>query len=168
MLDDSDPIGACQFDRFPYLVCFFMMLNRAIDPHLPALARVCGRTMILTFLVVPAASSFPINLNSSSWGSQISNRILDAGVLPMIGVTLLCSACFLESGVDSRRHPNAAKRLLRHRESSRWLIQVGMESLILLAILQVPLFIGNLNQIDQQRTVESWQISAQLIAAGQA
>jgi hypothetical protein len=43
-----------------------------------------------------------------------------------------------------------------------------MESLILLAILQVPLFIGNLNQIDQQRTVESWQISAQLIAAGQA
>jgi hypothetical protein len=130
-----------------------MMLNQAIDPHLPALARVCGRTMILAFLVVLAASLFPINLNSSSWGSQISSRILDAGVLPMIGVTLLCSACFLESGVDSRRHPNAA-RLLHHRESSRRLIQVGMASLIGLVIWQVPLFIGNLNQIDQQRIVE--------------
>ena len=145
-----------------------MMQNQAIDPHLPVMARVCGRTMILAFLVVLAASLFPINLNSSSWGSQISNRILDAGVLPMIGVTLLRSACFLESGVDLRRHPNAAKRLLRHRESSRRLIQVGRVSLILLAIWQVPLFIGNLNQIDQQRTVEIRQISAQLIAAEQA
>ena len=71
----------------------------------------------------------------------------------MIGVTLLCSACFLESGVDSRRHPNAA-RLLRHRESFRRLIQVGMASLIDLVIWQVLLFIGNLNQIDQQRIVE--------------
>jgi hypothetical protein len=43
-----------------------------------------------------------------------------------------------------------------------------MASLIDLVLWQVSLFIGNLNQIDQQRTVESWQISAQLIAAGQA
>jgi hypothetical protein len=50
--------------------------------------------MILAFLVVLAASLFPINLISSSWGSQISSRILDAGVLPMIGVTLLRSAFF--------------------------------------------------------------------------
>jgi hypothetical protein len=86
----------------------------------------------------------------------------------MIGVTFLRSACFLESGVDSRRHPNAAKRLLRQRESSRRLIQVGIVSLIFLAIWQVPLFIGNLNQIDQQRAVESRQISARLIAVEKA
>lgn len=144
------------------------MQSQAIDPHLPVMARVCGRSMILAFLVVLAASFFPMNLNSSSWGSQISNRILDACVLPMIGVTLLRSACFLESGVDSRRHPNAAKRLLRLRESSRRLIQVGRASLILLAIWQVPLFVGNLNQIDQQRTVESKLISAKLSVLEQA
>lgn len=101
-------------------------------------------------------------------GNQISNRILDAGVLPLLGVTLLRTACFLESGVDSRRDPVAAKRLLRQRESARRLIRIGIGSLLLLAIWQLPLFIGSLNLIDQQRMFESRQLSDKLTTAEQA
>jgi hypothetical protein len=143
------------------------MQSQVVDPHVPFMARVCGRSMILAFLIVLVASLFPVNIRSSIWGSQISNRILDAGVLPLLGVTLLRTACFLESGVDSRRDPVAAKRLLRQRESARRLIRIGVGSLILLAIWQLPLFIGSLNLIDQQRTFESRQLSEKLTTAEQ-
>lgn len=143
------------------------MQSQAIDPHLPLLARVCGRTMILAFVVILVASLFPINIRSLIWGSQLSNRILDAGVLPLLGVTLLRSACFLESGVDSSRNPVGARRLIRQREVARRLIRIGIGSLVLLAIWQLPLFIGSLNQIDQRRIAETQQLSNTLTAAEQ-
>ena len=138
------------------------------DPHVPLMARVCGRAMILSFLVILAASLFPISIRSSAWGNQVSNRILDAGMLPLLGVTFLRSACFLESASDGRRDPAAGRRLVRQRQSVRRLIQIGIGSLVLLAIWQVPLFISNLNQLDQQRFVESRQLSTRLAAVEQA
>lgn len=144
------------------------MQCQVVDPHVPFMARVCGRSIILAFLVILIASLFPISIRSSVWGNQVSNRILDAGVLPMLGVTLLRTACFLESGVDSRRDPVAAKRLLRQREAARRLIRLGMTSLLLLAIWQLPLFIDSLNLVDQQRTFESRQLSEKLTTAEQA
>lgn len=70
------------------------MQSQVVDPHVPFMARVCGRSIILAFLIILVASLFPVNIRSSIWGSQISNRILDAGFLPLLGVTLLRTACF--------------------------------------------------------------------------
>jgi hypothetical protein len=144
------------------------MPSQTATPQLPSIAQLCGRSLIIIFLVTLIAGFFPITIKSPIWGSQLSNRILDGGVLPLLGVALLRVSSSLQFSGDSKGDREASIRLSKRRDSVLRLTQIGVISMVLLAIWQVILFGGNIDQIDQQRTARSQQLTQRLSAAEQS
>lgn len=144
------------------------MPSQTASPQLPSIAQLCGRSLIFVFLVTLIAGFFPINIQSPIWGSQLSNLILDGGVLPLLGVALLRVASSLQFAGDSKGDREASLRLSKRRQAVLRLSRIGVISMVLLAIWQVILFGGNIDQVDQQRTARSQQLSQRLTAAEQS
>lgn len=144
------------------------MPSQTATPQLPAIAQLCGKSLILVFLITLIAGFFPISINSPIWGSQLSNRILDGGVLPLLGVALLRVSSSLQLSGDIRGDRESSLRMSKRRNSVHKLSQIGVISMALLAIWQVVLFSGNIDQIDQQRTARSQQLTQRLNAAEQS
>jgi hypothetical protein len=144
------------------------MPSQTPTAQLPSIAKLCGRSLIFIFLVTLIAGFFPISIKSPIWGTQLSNRILDGGVLPLLGVALLRVSSSLQLDGDSRGEREASSRSTKRGGSVRRLTQIGVISMVLLAVWQVILFGGNIDQIDQQRTARSQQLTQRLSAAEQS
>lgn len=145
-----------------------MLSSAAINPRLPALARICGLTMLLVFAASVFFALFPLELGSPLWGTQLSSRIIDAASLPLVAATLLCAAAFLQPMPED---PDAAPRrvmvLGRQRLFALRLCRAGMVSLALLALWQLVLLIGNTGQINRISLSQSTRISPAIEKAEQ-
>ena len=66
----------------------------ALNPQVAMVARACGRTLILAFLVLVVAAALPFQPRSLPWATQVSSRIVDTASFPLLGVALLRLASF--------------------------------------------------------------------------
>lgn len=144
------------------------MLNQPLMSRLAMLARVCGRTLLLVFLVSVFFAVFPLNLGSPLWGSQLSSRIIDSASIALVGITLLGGAAVVEqSPEDLERAPRRGARRGSPRASVMRLCRLGMISLALLALWQLPLLLGNTVQINQRSLSQSARTSPAMANAEQ-
>jgi hypothetical protein len=134
----------------------------ALNPKVPMLVRACGRTLLLAFVVVILASVLPIDVRSLPWGTQLSNRIVDAASLPLLGVALLRLAGFLQAEPDPRSERQEALTLARQKDLALKLCRAGVISLALLAVWQIPLLFGSIAQLDQQNQARSGQLNQRI------
>jgi hypothetical protein len=84
------------------------MLSQSIDSHLPKLARVCARTLLLAYLLTQFFLLLPLSPLSPDWGSQLSSRILDGAPVPLLAVALLRYASLAEPSPDPQSEPEEA------------------------------------------------------------
>lgn len=132
------------------------------------LARVCGRTLLLVFVVSMFFAVFPLNLGSPLWGSQLSSRILDSASIALVAVSLLGGAAVIEqSPEDAERAPRRGARRGSQQDFVMRLCRLGVISLALLALWQLPLLLGNTVQINQRSLSESVRISPAVAKAEQ-
>ncbi len=143
------------------------MLNQAPISRLSKLARVCGLTLLLVFAISVFFAVFPLNLRSPLWGSQLSSRIIDSASLALVGISLLGGADVIEqNSKDSARNPRRGRSARQFAFVMR-LCRIGVISLALLAIWQLPLLLGNTIQINQSSLTQSGRISPALAKAEQ-
>lgn len=144
------------------------MSTQTINSHLPALARICGSTLLLAFVALVFFAIFPLKLGSPLWGTQLSSRIIDGASLALVGTTLLSAAAFLQPMLEdpdiSRRRVN---ELARQRTFALRLCSIGVISLALLAVWQLLLLPGSIGQINQGILNESGQVSPAIEKAEQ-
>lgn len=133
-----------------------------LNPKVPLLVRACGRTLLLAFVVVILASALPIDVRSVPWGTQLSNRIVDAASLPLLGVALLRLANLLQAEPDPRSERQEALTLARQKDLAYKLCRAGVISLALLAVWQIPLLFSNIAQLDQRNQARSGQLSERI------
>lgn len=134
----------------------------ALAPKVAILIRACGRTLLLAFIVVILAASLPIQPVSSVWGTQFSNRIVDAVFLPLLGVVLLRLARLLQPDPDSYSKRKGVLALVKQKDTALLLCRLGMISLGLLAVWQIPLMFGSIATLEQQNMVRSGQLKQRL------
>lgn len=144
------------------------MLSQPLNPRLPALARICGRSLLVAYVITVLFAMFPLEFGSPLWGSQLSNRIVDGASLALVGVALLCGTAFLESlPEDPHTDRRRAARLISQRAFALRLCRVGVISLALLAVWQLLLLLGNTGQINQRGLGQSGRIAPVLAKAEQ-
>ena len=143
----------------------------ALDPKVLMLARVCGRTLLLAFLVVILASVLPIELRSVAWGTQLTSRIVDAASFPLLGVALLRLATLLQEEPNPRNSKGEyeqsvlrkeAKALAKQKDVVLLLCRSSMVVLALVAVWQIPLLIGGISVLDQQNQARSGQLNQRI------
>jgi len=139
-----------------------------IDPHLAMLARVSGRTLLWIFLLSVAATIVPFNPRSLDWGTNLSNRIVEALSFAFVGIAFLRFACFLVPSPDPIEEPEQAIQLAVQRDSAIRLCRLGIYALLLLSIWQGVMFMQSLNGIDQERTALASQLSQHITQTEQS
>lgn len=132
------------------------------DPRPAMLLWVCGKTLILVFLIIVITTLLPLNPRSVEWGTQLTSQILHTAFLPLIGVALLRVGSLLQPWPDASADPAAAMRLARRRHSALQFSRQGVVSLSLLAVWHVPLFLGSVTLIDQRNAAEAADLSKRL------
>ncbi|MEB3270986.1 MAG: hypothetical protein VKJ44_04995 [Synechococcus sp.] len=132
------------------------------DPRPAMLLWVCGKTLILVFLIIVIATILPLEPRSVEWGTQLTSQILNAAFLPLIGVALLRVGSLLQPWPDPNADPAVAMRLARRRHSALQFSRRGVVSLSLLALWHVPLFLGSVTLIDQRNAAETEALSKNL------
>jgi hypothetical protein len=148
-----------------YLACFMPSPSLApltLDPKVAVVVRACGRTLLLAFAVVILAASLPIKPVSLAWGTQFSGRIVDAVSLPLLGVALLRLATLLQPDPDSHSERKEALALARQKDMALLLCRLGMISLCLLAVWQIPLMFGSIATLEQQNLMRSGQLKQRI------
>lgn len=135
------------------------MLSQPVNPLLPMLARVCGRTLLLGFVLNLFFVMVPLNLGSAVWGAEFSSRIVDSASIALVGVALLCCAAFVQLMPDPELEPLAARNLARQRGFALRLCRLGMVSLVLLALWQLPLLLGSTGLLNQRSVTEAARLS---------
>lgn len=138
------------------------MLSQSTDPHLPMLARVCGRALLLAYVLSVLSLLIPPSPLSTAWGSQLSSRILDGASLPLVGVALLRYASLAEPIPDPLSEPQEAMQVARRRDNAVGLCRLGVISLSLLAMWQFALLTGSLAALDQRSSSQSTVVSQRL------
>lgn len=136
--------------------------SAATDPRLAMLLWVCGKTLILVFVIIVMTTMLPLRQPSVEWGTQLSSRIIDAAFLPLIGVALLRVGSLLQPWPDASADPAIAVRHARRRHSALQFTRRGALSLSLLAVWHVPLFLGSVTLIDQRNAAETLALSHRL------
>lgn len=143
----------------------------ALDPKVLMLARVCGRTLLLAFLVVILASVLPIELRSVAWGTQLTSRIVDAASFPLLGVALLRLATLLQKEPNPRNPRDEyeqsvlrkeAKALAKQKDVVLLLCRSSVVVLALVAVWQIPLLFGGIAVLDQQNQARSGQLNQRI------
>lgn len=144
------------------------MLSQSSNARVPALAQVCGRTLLVVFAVSVFFAVFPLQLGSSLWGVELSSRIIDRTFIALVGVTLVCAASFLQPIPDDRQiSPRRLKKLGRQRQWALRLCGIGMAGMALLAFWQLLLLLGSIGQINQSVLTQSDRISPAIETAEQ-
>ena len=132
------------------------------DPRPAMLLWVCGKTLILVFLIIVIATVLPLAPRSVEWGTQLTSQILHAAFLPLIGVALLRAGSLLQPWPQPSSDPSLAMRLARRRHTALQFSRRGVVSLSLLAVWHVPLFLGSITLIDQRNAAEIEALSKSL------
>ena len=135
---------------------------QALSPQLPMLARACGRTLLLAFLVLVVAAALPLQPRSLAWATQISSRIIDTASFPLLGVALLRFATFLEPSPDPLTERREALAWAQRRDLVIRLAWLGVVSLFLLAVWQIPLLLGSFTSLDQQNVARAGQLNQRI------
>lgn len=144
------------------------MLSQPINPRLPAMAWICGRCLLLVFVVMVGFAVFPLQFGSPGWGTQLSTRIVDSASLALVGATLLSAAAFLQAMPEDPDMARGRVVLLnRQRLFSLRLCSIGVISLALLAVWQLLLLIGSVGLISQSSLSQSGQLSPAIQRAEQ-
>ena len=138
------------------------MLSQSIDSHLPKLARVCARTLLLAYLLTQFFLLLPLSPLSPDWGSQLSSRILDGAPVPLLAVALLRYASLAEPSPDPQSEPEEAMEVARRRHNAVQLCKLGVISLSLLAVWQFALLSGSLTALEQRNSNKATQESRRL------
>lgn len=138
-----------------------------IHPRLPLLARTTGLTLMVVFGLIVIASALPITPRSIPWAGLVSNRIIDATSLALVGVALLRFATLLEPQPEPKAGRQQALSWARRRDQALGLARLGMVGLALLAIGQIPLFMVSVNALDRESNARSAQLSQGLAQAEQ-
>lgn len=133
-----------------------------LDPHLPMLVRVTGRTMLIVFVVVVLTSMLPLSPRSPVWGVQLSTRIIEVTSFAMVGVACLRFASFLEPIPDYAIAPQKAMQVARRRDGALRFCRLGVISLALLALWQVVLLFSNLAIVDRENAALSGQLRGRI------
>lgn len=145
------------------------MASHSLNLRLPALARICGGSLLLAYAVTVLFALFPLDLGSPLWGSQLSGRIIDNASIALVGVALLCGTAFVEQlPEDPDMAPRRTARLLRQRASVLRLCRLGVIGLALLALWQLPLLLGATSQINQRNLSQADRISPAIENAQQS
>jgi len=134
----------------------------ALDPKVAVLARVCGRTLFLAFVVVILAATLPFQPISLAWGTQFSSFVVDAASLPLLGVGLLRLATLLQPEPDPQSERKEALTLAKQKDAALLLCRLGMISLALLAVWQIPLMFGSIATLEQQNQLRSGQLNQRI------
>lgn len=129
---------------------------------------VCGKTLILVFLISVIAALLPFNPRSVEWGTQFATRIIDAAFLPLIGVACLRVGSLLPPRPEAMVDSDLASQLWRRRQSAVQLARRGVMSLSLLAVWHVPLLMGSISLIDQRSAANAEALSSSLQREEQA
>jgi len=137
-------------------------LPAALNPRVPLLARACGRTLLLAFLVLVITAAVPFQPRSLTWASQLSGRIVDTASFPLLGVALLQLATLLQPEPDPLSEPREAMALSRQRNGALRLCRLGVISLGLLAVWQIPLLFGSFTTMDQQGVARSSELNQRI------
>lgn len=137
-------------------------LPAALNPRVPLLARACGRTLLLAFLVLVITAAVPFQPRSLTWASQLSGRIVDTASFPLLGVALLQLATLLQPEPDPLSEPREAMALARQRNGALRLCRLGVISLGLLAVWQIPLLFGSFTTMDQQGVARSSELNQRI------
>lgn len=137
-------------------------LPAALNPRVPLLARACGRTLLLAFLVLVITAMVPFQPRSLAWASQLSGRIVDTASFPLLAVALLRLATLLQPEPDPRSERQEALALARQKDWALLLCRSGVISLGLLAVWQIPLLFGSISTLDQQNQARSGQLNQRL------
>jgi hypothetical protein len=132
------------------------------DPRPAMLLWVCGKMLILVFLIIVIATVLPLNPGSVEWGTQLTSQIVNAAFLPLIGVALLRVGSLLLSWPGPSADPSVAMRHARRHHSALQCSRRGVASLSLLAVWHVPLFLGSVTLIDQRNAAETAVLSKSL------
>jgi hypothetical protein len=132
------------------------------DPRPAMLLWVCGKILILVFLIIVIATVLPLNPRSVEWGTQLASQIVNAAFLPLIGVALLRAGSLLQPWPQPSSDPSLAMRLARRRHTALQFSRRGVVSLSLLAVWHVPLFLGSVTLIDQRNAAETAVLSKSL------
>ena len=140
------------------------------------LIRRCGRVLIGVFVLFVATNIFPLHPKSPDWGFGLSNNIVDAAALALVGMGLLRYSAWLDlqavnalvsnpqislspSEIDNRYdNPRriAIANSMKTESKIRRLALVGAMGLALLAAWQIPLFLMGIDIItDQNVSVSS-------------
>jgi hypothetical protein len=128
----------------------------------PLLARACGRTLLLAFLVLVITAAVPFQPRSLTWASQLSGRIVDTASFPLLGVALLQLATLLQPEPDPLSEPREAMAISRQRNGALRLCRLGVISLGLLAVWQIPLLFGSFTTMDQQGVARSSELNQRI------
>jgi hypothetical protein len=128
----------------------------------PLLARACGRTLLLAFLVLVITAAVPFQPRSLTWASQLSGRIVDTASFPLLGVALLQLATLLQPEPDPLSEPTEAMALALERDGALRLCRLGVISLGLLAVWQIPLLFGSFTTMDQQGVARSSELNQRI------
>jgi len=128
----------------------------------PLLARACGRTLLLAFLVLVITAAVPFQPRSLAWASQLSGRIVDTASFPLLGVALLRLASLLQPEPDPLSEPTEAMALALERDGALRLCRLGVISLGLLAVWQIPLLFGSFTTMDQQGVARSSELNQRI------
>lgn len=112
-----------------------------------------GLALIVVYIITIVATAIPLQVTNIAWGGALSTRVVDAASLALVGL------CLVRYGdhVQSQSVTPGELRPLRLKRLCRLLAVAGTGTLILLAIGQVPLFVGGFRGIDQQAAVASTQ-----------
>lgn len=120
------------------------------DPRVALLLWVCGKTLILMFLISVVAALLPFHPRSVKWGTQVANRIIDGAFLPLIGVACLRVGSLLPPWPHPIAPSSPDTHLSHRRQPALQFAQRGVVSLSPFAVWHVPLFLGSVSVIEQR------------------
>ena len=91
-----------------------MSVDRPIaNPSLAALAaialKVVGWVAILTAVVDYLLLLVPLNLGSPQWQVGVTTQMIDRGILPLVGIALIFTSLWIESGLISAPQTRASR-----------------------------------------------------------
>jgi hypothetical protein len=133
-----------------------------LDPKVAVLARACGRTLFLAFVVVILAASLPFKPLSLAWGTQFSTFLVDVAFLPLLGVGLLRLATLVQPQPDLKSERKEALAIAKQKDAALLLCRSGIISLALLAVWQIPLMFGTIATLEQQNQLRSGQLNQRI------
>ena len=137
-----------------------------------------GWALVVVFLITVLATALPLDVTNLAWSQGLSRMIVDAGSLPLVGLTLVRYSLYLQrrllprSGGDPSPTRSSSARTRERLERWRMLVKrlalAGLVGMVLLAAWQTAIFFRSVSAIDQKLNAASSQESQGFVAVEKA